>query len=83
MSLDFSWDPKKAKKNLNKHHVSFMEAITVFEDPYAKKDLDKDDPERIILTGHSGDEHLLMVVHIEYLDERDTRMDLNYQCSKS
>jgi len=36
MSLQFEWDPKKAKANLTKHEVSFEEAITVFADPFAR-----------------------------------------------
>ena len=35
MGLQFEWDPKKANKNVNKHHVSFEEAATVFSDPLA------------------------------------------------
>jgi uncharacterized DUF497 family protein len=29
----FSWDSRKARKNLEKHGVSFEEAATVFADP--------------------------------------------------
>ena len=32
MSLQFEWDPRKAKVNLAKHGVSFEEAMTVFGD---------------------------------------------------
>jgi uncharacterized DUF497 family protein len=31
--MRFSWDPKKAASNLNKHGISFEEAVTVFGDP--------------------------------------------------
>ena len=31
--MRFEWDEKKARKNLNKHNVSFDEAKTVFADP--------------------------------------------------
>ncbi len=29
----FQWDEKKAAANLEKHHVSFIEAVTAFADP--------------------------------------------------
>jgi len=32
MSLQFEWDPRKAKVNLAKHGVSFEEAMAVFGD---------------------------------------------------
>ena len=32
MSLQFEWDETKAKINLNKHGISFEEAISVFND---------------------------------------------------
>jgi uncharacterized DUF497 family protein len=31
----FEWDPKKAASNRKKHRVSFEDAITAFDDPYA------------------------------------------------
>jgi uncharacterized DUF497 family protein len=34
--MKFKWDDDKAKINLEKHHVSFEEAVTVFYDPLAK-----------------------------------------------
>ena len=43
----FTWDARKALRNLTKHGVSFEEAITVFADPDA---LEFDDEE------HSGSE---------------------------
>jgi uncharacterized DUF497 family protein len=33
--MKFEWDPAKAKSNARKHHITFMLAITVFDDPYA------------------------------------------------
>jgi uncharacterized DUF497 family protein len=43
----FSWDARKARRNLEKHSVSFEEAATVFADPEA---LEWEDP------SHSKDE---------------------------
>lgn len=33
--MDFSWDPGKDAVNKQKHGVSFKEAMTAFDDPYA------------------------------------------------
>lgn len=33
MALTFEWDPDKAKANLAKHGVGFLEAATVLGDP--------------------------------------------------
>ena len=33
--MRFEWDPAKARSNQGKHHVSFDDAMLVFEDPYA------------------------------------------------
>jgi len=32
----FEWDPAKAVANIEKHGVSFEEAVTVFQDPLAR-----------------------------------------------
>jgi uncharacterized DUF497 family protein len=36
MGLKFEWDLKKAEANVRKHEVSFVEATTVFGDPFAR-----------------------------------------------
>ncbi len=36
MVLRFEWDPDKAAANLDKHAVTFEEAITVFGDPLGR-----------------------------------------------
>lgn len=66
--FSFEWDEDKAKRNLNKHKVSFFEAVTVFDDPFS---LTIDDPlhsldeERFIIIGYSEQQRLLTVVHTE------------------
>lgn len=67
--LHFEWDPVKAASNLRKHEVSFAEAATAFEDPFARV---IDDPEhsdmqeeRLILMGISAKARLLIVVHCQ------------------
>ena len=60
----FEWDPAKAAANVEKHGVSFEEAVTVFQDPLAKIHADPDHSEaesREILVGHSSQRRLLLV----------------------
>lgn len=33
--MDFSWDPRKETVNKQKHGISFKQAMTAFDDPYA------------------------------------------------
>jgi hypothetical protein len=33
--MEFEWDPTKAASNLTKHGISFVAAMSVFEDPLA------------------------------------------------
>jgi len=60
----FDWDPAKAAANVEKHRVSFEEAVTAFQDPLAKVHPDPDHSElerREILIGHSVRRRLLLV----------------------
>lgn len=60
----FEWDPEKAVANVEKHGVSFEEAVTVFQDPLAKVHADPDHSQaerREILIGHSALNRLLLV----------------------
>ncbi|MFN7730202.1 MAG: BrnT family toxin [Bdellovibrio sp.] len=75
--MDFKWDSKKAKANLEKHGVSFEEASTVFYDPFAKLGHDPDHSEqedRYILIGHSQKNNLLFVVHVYKESESTIRV---------
>lgn len=49
----FFWHPDKARANLKKHGVHFVEASTVFQDPHAQIMYDPD---------HSGDEHRQIII---------------------
>ena len=65
--VDFVWDSKKEKLNIQKHGVSFSEAVTVFYDPLAKIASDPDhsqDEDRFVLIGQSSRSRLLFVVHV-------------------
>ena len=46
MALTFEWDEGKAKENFRKHGVSFEEAKTVFNDPFAITISDPEHSER-------------------------------------
>jgi uncharacterized protein len=60
----FEWDPAKAVANVERHGISFEEAVTVFLDPLAKVHHDPDHSEsepREVLIGHSARHRLLLV----------------------
>jgi len=64
MSLRLVWDPHKAETNLEKHGVSFEEALTVFADPSARIFDDEDHSiteQGEIIIGHSVKHRLLLV----------------------
>jgi uncharacterized DUF497 family protein len=68
MALVFEWDPRKAKRNLRKHGVSFDEACTVFDDFLALIFPDEDHSngeEREIIVGHSILDRVLLVSFTE------------------
>jgi len=66
--MEFEWDRDKAAQNLEKHQVSFDEAVTVFHDPLAAT---FDDPDhsagerRFITIGYSSQNRLIVVAHTE------------------
>ena len=69
MSLQFEWNPEKAKSNLKKHQVNFEEASTVFDDPMFITFLDEEhslDEERYITIGFSRSNRLLLVAHTDH-----------------
>ena len=66
--MDFAWDPDKAARNIQKHHVSFEEAISVFSDPQAKSLEDEEHSEtevREFIIGHFYKNRLLLVCFTE------------------
>lgn len=67
--LSFEWDPKKAKKNVEIHGVSFDEASTAFEDALSLTIYDplhSDEEDRFVLVGNSASgNRLLVVIHTE------------------
>ena len=75
--MRFTWDPTKARSNLRKHGVSFVEAITTFADPLAFILDDGADAGRLMLVGESVNARLLVTVYVEVDPEEAPR----HQCS--
>jgi uncharacterized DUF497 family protein len=65
----FTWDPRKAASNLEKHGVSFADAATAFEDELGAYYPDTLPKDRFILIGYSRRQRLLYVVHAEVQQE--------------
>ena len=66
--MQFEWDAKKAKANLRKHGVSFVEASTALRDPLSTSGRDpdhSDDEERFVTFGMSSRHRLLVIAHAE------------------
>jgi hypothetical protein len=64
----FEWDDDKATSNFRKHRVSFLEAASVFDDPFVMVEPDKGHSEQEIrwnATGFSSGSRVLLVVHAE------------------
>jgi uncharacterized DUF497 family protein len=62
----FEWNSRKALLNMQKHAVSFGEAMTVFLDPLSltiADPLHSDAEERFVIIGESIKKRLLVVVH--------------------
>lgn len=68
MEPNFEWDENKARRNLQKHGVSFDEAKTVFLDPLSMTIADPADTiaeERLVDIGTSVRGRILIVVYTE------------------
>lgn len=65
---DFEWDEAKARANLRKHGVAFVEAVTVFLDPRAIDAPDLQDADRFVVIGRSASTRVLFVVYAERRD---------------
>ena len=66
--MGFEWDEQKAQTNLEKHGVSFQEAVTVFDDPLFVDFYDPDhsfEEHGYIIIGTSSQGRLLMVSYTE------------------
>ena len=69
--MRFEWGPKKAASNIQKHGVSFDEAVTVFKDPLAFifDDMTHSEQEhREIIIGMSALRRMLLVCFVERIE---------------
>lgn len=63
-SVEYEWDPIKARINRRKHGVSFADAVAVFEDENALTiEDDNPDQERYITTGMDAFGQVVVVVY--------------------
>jgi uncharacterized DUF497 family protein len=66
--MDFEWDPEKARENLGKHGVSFLEASEVFDDDHSSTVPDPDhsmNEDRHLIFGMSKGRKYLVVSYTE------------------
>ncbi len=62
--MEYAWDPGKAALNLQKHSISFADAVAVFSDEFALMIADDFmDEERFIIIGTDAFGRLLVVVY--------------------
>ena len=75
--IKFTWDKKKAKLNLQKHKISFEEAVTSFHDNNARFMHDPDHSnveDRYLLMGMSCSMRILVIVHCYRKDASEIRI---------
>ncbi len=66
--MTFDWDESKAKRNFEKHRITFAEAETIFDDPLARIDDDPDHStgeQRELIFGQSAAGRLLLVSFVQ------------------
>jgi uncharacterized DUF497 family protein len=69
--IEFEWDPEKARANVLKHGVGFVEAATVFRDPLSITVFDPDhskDEDRYLTIGVSDRGRVVIVAHTDRKD---------------
>ena len=77
MPIRFKWDPRKERRNRQRHGVGFDEATTVFADTLSITIPDPDhlnDEERCVTMGFSHRQRLLVVVHTEEDEQQIVRI---------
>ena len=75
MQYNFEWNPAKARRNVDKHGVTFEQATGVFKDPMAVTVYDEEesseDEDRWITLGQANGQHYLVVVHTYHQQHSD------------
>jgi uncharacterized DUF497 family protein len=63
--LDFTWDPKKAERNLRKHGVEFVDAVIAFDDDRAITLVDEHpEEERYVTFGADAQGRVLAIAYV-------------------
>ncbi len=69
-SIRFRWNAEKAKRNIEKHGVSFEQAAQIFFDPFVTwVDASRDDDQRDRAIGADFDFRVLFVVHLVFEED--------------
>ena len=69
--ISFVWDREKAGKNVEKHGVTFQQAVSAFFDPFLRiVDASSEEEVRDAIIGMDENWDLLFVVHIIVEDDR-------------
>ena len=63
--MAYEWDQEKAKANLTRHYIRFVDAVTALEDERAVtiRDTDSEDEERWVTIGMDAFGRILVVVY--------------------
>ena len=83
--ITFKWDDNKNIINVQKHGVSFKEALTVFYDDYAlliNDDAHSDEEDRFVLVGFSHQGRILVVCHAYYEEKEIIRIISSREATK-
>jgi len=81
--MEYEWDPAKAKANLRKHRISFVDAALALEDPRAltMADPDASGEQRFVSLGSDPNGRVLVTVFAPR--ERRTRIISSRKASRS
>ena len=64
ITVEYQWDPEKAKRNIKQHSVRFSDAITIFVDDRAITiEDDNPDEQRFVTIGMDATARILVVVY--------------------
>jgi len=64
--VEFEWDENKARRNVEKHEVTFEEATEAFFDPFYKGgEASVNDEQRDFILGYSRSQRLMLVIYTE------------------
>ncbi|WP_009633735.1 BrnT family toxin [Synechocystis sp. PCC 7509] len=68
--VEFEWDSNKAQSNLEKHGITFEEAVEAFFDPFyqvgeANPNTIANIEKREFLLGYSLEQRLLLIIYVE------------------